>query len=348
MNSIKVFACDKAQVDLFVSHLRDIVRRSGKNSPVEGHFQSGLLRPTMIHGVDAKDFPVISINNCAVWQTTLPPEDEVLSWLTWPDSVDEAVDLILDETPAEKLKAMLSDPVTESLLGQGIRNGFGLWTGNDNLRLSCGSEDIDADEASQVIIEALKTRLSVSPPSDHQTSSSENIRKKLDSAGKQILMWSFNMACEIEPVIREKHPQIQTYTSATLFNDLLQAATIISSMLRIERRLGPDDYTAFHKDVVQNIAPSVRNRYMPAMQALLSFLLRVDQGTISPDELPAFGRLLSGDETKVANSIAYWLVWSMKTTKPDLESDTPLLVAIQQSVYSLNADFIAEIVLKGK
>jgi hypothetical protein len=29
MNTIKVFACDKAQADLFVSHLRDKVRRSG-------------------------------------------------------------------------------------------------------------------------------------------------------------------------------------------------------------------------------------------------------------------------------------------------------------------------------
>ncbi len=161
-------------------------------------------------------------------------------------------------------------------------------------------------------------------------------------------MWSFNMACEIEPVIREKHPQIQTYASANLFNDLFQAATIISSMLRIERRLGPDDYAAFHKDVVQNIAPSVRNRYMPAMQALLYFLLGIDRGAFSADEIPAFGRLLSEDETKVANSIAYWLVWSLKTTKPDLESDTPLLAAIQRSVYSLNADFIAEMVLKSK
>ena len=118
-------------------------------------------------------------------------------------------------------------------------------------------------------------------------------------------MWSFNMACEIEPVIREKHPQIQTYASANLFNDLFQAATIISSMLRIERRLGPDDYAAFHKDVVQNIAPSVRNRYMPAMQALLYFLLGIDRGAFSADEIPAFGRLLSEDETKVANSIGH-------------------------------------------
>jgi hypothetical protein len=304
----------------------------------------------MVHGVDVKDFPVVSINNFAVWQTTLPPEEVVLSWLRWPVSVDEAADRIIKDIPIEKLKAMLADPISESTLGQGIRNGFGLWTGNEALRQSCGSSEIGADEASRIILDAVRKRCFTSaPPTEgQQPPSADEMRKRLSSAGKVILMWSFNMACEIEPIIRKKHPQIQTYTSANLFNDLIHAATIISSMLRIERRLGPDDYTTFHRDVVQNITPSVRNRYMPAIQALLYFLLRIDQGTFSPDEIPAFGRLLSEDETEVANSIAYWLVWSIKTTKPDLESDTPLLVAIQRSVYSLNADFIAEKVLKGK
>jgi hypothetical protein len=59
---------------------------------------------------------------------------------------------------------MLADTFSESVLGQGIRNGFGLWAGNKMLLQSCGSEDMNPDEASQIIIEALKKHCAIPPP----------------------------------------------------------------------------------------------------------------------------------------------------------------------------------------
>jgi len=44
-------------------------------------------------------------------------------------------------------------------LGTGIREAFQLWHGNKELLKSCGSEDMNPDDAATVIIEALWRRL---------------------------------------------------------------------------------------------------------------------------------------------------------------------------------------------
>ena len=53
-------------------------------------------------------------------------------------------------------------------LGQGIRNEFGLWAGNEELLESCkamaGKTDLHIDSASSVIIKALWERLRQFPP----------------------------------------------------------------------------------------------------------------------------------------------------------------------------------------
>lgn len=138
-------------------YLTNIIKPTGIDALIEGNVISPDI--LMSHGVWAKDFPVISINRCAVWQATLPPEDVVKSWLTWPRNIEEAVSKILADIPLDKLKQMMADPLAKSGLTQGIRNGFGLWTGNVDLKRSCGSEDIDADDASAMIINALEKKI---------------------------------------------------------------------------------------------------------------------------------------------------------------------------------------------
>jgi hypothetical protein len=53
-------------------------------------------------------------------------------------------------------------------LGMGIRNDFGLWTGNEALIESCrikaGKDDLHIDDTSSVIIKALWERLKKYPP----------------------------------------------------------------------------------------------------------------------------------------------------------------------------------------
>ena len=57
------------------------------------------------------------------------------------------------------MRSLPEDELTERLhftLGQAIRNGFGLWGGNTDSLRSCGSEMMSADDASSVIIRALR------------------------------------------------------------------------------------------------------------------------------------------------------------------------------------------------
>jgi len=93
-----------------------------------------------------------------------------------PKTVQEAVDhLIADLRYEEKELIQNTDEVDliqyYFTLGIGIRNEFGLWSGNKELLKSCcsqnkravlkfcGSETIAPDDASMVIIEALWRRL---------------------------------------------------------------------------------------------------------------------------------------------------------------------------------------------
>jgi hypothetical protein len=163
MTTIRIIAHHREHIAQLTDYLSDIITRSGVHAQIEGDVVSQDI--LMSHRVMAKDFPVIAINKHPVWQSTLPPEEVVLSWLKWPSSVTEAVDQIIAENPDEELMAILADPIRNSMLAQGIRNGFGLWTGNIALRQSCGSEEIDADDASQIIISALKEYLSKSEQS---------------------------------------------------------------------------------------------------------------------------------------------------------------------------------------
>lgn len=77
-----------------------------------------------------------------------------------PKTVEEAVDQILSSM-SESDKELVKNTHEEGLdsfhvgWGMGIRNGFGLWGSNKELLKACGSEDMDPDEASMVIIKAV-------------------------------------------------------------------------------------------------------------------------------------------------------------------------------------------------
>jgi hypothetical protein len=82
----------------------------------------------------------------------------------FPRTVDEAVHRLL-RAYDEKVKAEVRRSAREDLfqfhhsLGQGIRNGFGLWGENKELLATLAMKDRWADNASMIIIEALWLRL---------------------------------------------------------------------------------------------------------------------------------------------------------------------------------------------
>jgi len=82
----------------------------------------------------------------------------------WPKTVEEAVDQLLSSMSDEDKQTVKNTPESELIQyhfgwGTGIRNEFGLWRGNEELLVSCGSADMQPDDASMVIIKAGWKRL---------------------------------------------------------------------------------------------------------------------------------------------------------------------------------------------
>jgi hypothetical protein len=101
--------------------------------------------------------PVIIVGNQLVWEGGVPPREEVIRWLNWPKTLDDAVEKtlsILDEYQKKEIAALKESDICQlhMTLGQFVRNSFGLFGGNIELLESCGSEDMGADEASGIIV----------------------------------------------------------------------------------------------------------------------------------------------------------------------------------------------------
>lgn len=81
-----------------------------------------------------------------------------------PVSMEEAVQAVIQGLSQEDIETV-KETKFEDLIqfhsgwGMGIRNEFGMWNGNVNLLESCGNRDMDPDEASMVIIEAVWKKL---------------------------------------------------------------------------------------------------------------------------------------------------------------------------------------------
>ncbi len=87
---------------------------------------------------------------------------------TWPESVAGAVDRLISDLPLKDKIAIARMAEVDLLalrlsLGEHIRNKFGLWAGNTPLMEACraasGKRELQADDASTLIITALWKRL---------------------------------------------------------------------------------------------------------------------------------------------------------------------------------------------
>lgn len=91
--------------------------------------------------------------------------------LTWPRTLERAVDEIVEGMSAEDRIAVRSRSRADLIAyhhgwGTGIRNGLGLWRGNHVLlRSACAGEACHPDDASMKIIEAVWERLQKTLPS---------------------------------------------------------------------------------------------------------------------------------------------------------------------------------------
>ena len=88
------------------------------------------------------------------------PHEELRALARMPGSLAEATELLVSELSDED-KRFLATRKRDDLIqfhmgwGMGIRNRFGLWSGNKSLLASCGSRWMHPDSASGVIIESV-------------------------------------------------------------------------------------------------------------------------------------------------------------------------------------------------
>lgn len=174
----------------------------------------------------------------------------------------------------------------------------------------------------------------------------EDLLKIIQSPAGSILTWAFNLSCETDALLRKQLPELARYPNLKGFANLLQAATIVAALLRIERYLGDNDYTTLHKNIVQSIDPAVRSQYMWLLKDLTAFLLQIDSKHLTEDIIPAFNKLLSKDEEVLAMTLGYWVVGSMKMARPE-ETDGPFVQALGGTIYTTNAKIISSLFLSG-
>jgi hypothetical protein len=111
---------------------------------------SGIAVPELLFEWGVTKLPATEVNDKIVWQGGIPPRDEILGWLRWPQTVVDAVDRLLEDPDMATID--FADELSLHFLGMGIRNSFGLWGANKRLLESCGSEGMTADDASGVIL----------------------------------------------------------------------------------------------------------------------------------------------------------------------------------------------------
>jgi hypothetical protein len=103
--------------------------------------------------------PAVLVEDQVIAMGDRPTSEEIRSWLHLPETVDAAVNLILEIMPGEELEKFLGNAIARYDFGASIRNSLGLWGANKALLRDCGSKTMSADDASSVIIEALKRKL---------------------------------------------------------------------------------------------------------------------------------------------------------------------------------------------
>ncbi|MCH6258180.1 hypothetical protein MLD52_16580 [Puniceicoccaceae bacterium K14] len=131
-----------------------------------------------------------------------------------PRSLDEAVDLLISEMSEENknyTETRQKDDLIQFHLGwgMGIRNGFGLWSGNKELLSSCGNRWMHPDTASGVIIEAVWARLrsGLDPDFLAGLDSVHASSKTITFSGKAISDKTFSELISLfELAVREMYP----------------------------------------------------------------------------------------------------------------------------------------------
>lgn len=107
-----------------------------------------------------------------------------------PATLDEAVDAIIASLNDDDKKQLLAIPASDLIRyhhgwGTGIRNELGLWGINGALLADCGSANMEADDASMVVMQAVWNKLHGQPVDDARIKNYRSLSEKMCEAGPE-------------------------------------------------------------------------------------------------------------------------------------------------------------------
>ena len=160
--------------DLWTSQLSDLHLVEGVSNVTDVKLAAGDGRRFFVSwdepGKDKRNTRMVQADACAPGEIPASPPTSIVERDTWPTAVDEAARRIvgqLDDQSKELVRTTAKDQLIQfySDWGRGIRNGFGLLRGNEQLLESCGrGTKTDPEACSMVIIEAVWTLLQSPAP----------------------------------------------------------------------------------------------------------------------------------------------------------------------------------------
>ena len=164
-----------------------------------------------------------------------------------------------------------------------------------------------------------------------------------------ILMGSFTACCDLIEPLRKQFGGIDGLHNDELVGDVLQAALILSTILRIERELGQADYDPFHRQLIQKIDNSVRDRYKRALDSLASYLLQTPPDHFPSDSLPSLAILNDLPNEHLSALVGAW-IYKAITGGASLEGASAQQFAsgVGDIVYDKEASLMASVVVSDK
>ena len=109
-----------------------------------------------------------------------------------PKTLGEVVDSIIESLDEDSKKLLPSIPKDDLIdyhhsWGMGIRNAYGLWGKNPDLLADCGSVDMEADDASTIIMHAVWYKLRELPIDDARKANENLIEDQLRGFGADMV-----------------------------------------------------------------------------------------------------------------------------------------------------------------
>jgi len=158
--------------------LRAMIEEVMRHHDIEGYVKVSWVPPSASSTFGLSSLPAVLINKRVLKQGITPSRREVEAWFEWlflrdrpgeqqtdttPVTFEDAVKRIIDKMSFKTRVAVAHMSDEEVAVfnifgwGEGIREDFDLWEGNEKLLADCGAED--PFEASLVIINAVRDRL---------------------------------------------------------------------------------------------------------------------------------------------------------------------------------------------